>query len=132
MVQTRYDARLQLDEPLPGVQKLAGFVSLTEYEHTEFEGVEIGTVYASDSIEGRVELVHTPIGELHGVVGLQVSETEFSALGEEAFVLPTDISRTGLFLVEDWHLGALQIEGGVRFDRDELRAPISDGAGTRF
>ena len=121
MVQTRYDARLQLDEPLPGVQKLAGFVSLTEYEHTEFEGVEIGTVYASDSIEGRVELVHTPIGELHGVVGLQVSETEFSALGEEAFVLPTDISRTGLFLVEDWHLGALQIEGGVRFDRDELK-----------
>jgi len=121
MVQTRYDARLQLDEPLPGVQKLAGFVSLTEYEHTELEGVEIGTVYASDSIEGRVELVHAPIGELHGVVGLQVSETEFSAVGEEAFVLPTDISRAGLFLVEDWHMGALQIEGGVRFDWDELR-----------
>ena len=120
MVQTRYDARLQLDEPLPGVQKLAGFVSLTEYEHTELEGVEIGTVYASDSIEGRVELVHAPIGELHGVVGLQVSETEFSAVGEEAFVLPTDISRAGLFLVEDWHMGALQIEGGVRFDWDEL------------
>ncbi len=120
MEQTRYDVRLQLDEPLPGIRRFSGVVSLTEYEHTEFEGVEVGTVYTSDAVEGRLELVHSPIGEMHGVLGLQVSETEFSAVGEEAFVPPTDISRFGLFLVEDWHNGSLQLEGGFRFDRDEL------------
>ncbi|MGB1438413.1 MAG: TonB-dependent receptor, partial [Luminiphilus sp.] len=130
MEQTRYDIRLQLDEPLPGIRRFSGVVSLTEYEHTEFEGVEVGTVYASDAVEGRLELVHSPLGELHGVVGMQISETEFSAVGEEAFVLPTDISRFGLFLVEDWHSGALQLEGGLRFDRDEL-SPQSGAAPVR-
>ena len=121
MEQTRYDMRLQLNEPMAGIARLSGVVSLIEYEHTEFEGVEVGTVYASDSIEGRLEVVHSPIGDLHGVLGLQVSDTEFSAVGEEAFVRPTDISRSGLFLLEDWHSGSWQLEGGLRFDRDELK-----------
>ncbi len=120
MEQTRYDIRLQLDEPMAGIARFSGVVSLTEYEHTEFEGLEVGTVYSSDAIEGRLELVHSPIGDLHGVLGLQISETEFSAVGEEAFILPTDTSRMGLFLVEDWHSGSWKLEGGLRFDRDEI------------
>ena len=109
MEQTRYDIRLQLDEPMAGIARFSGVVSLTEYEHTEFEGLEVGTVYSSDAIEGRLELVHSPIGDLHGVLGLQISETEFSAVGEEAFILPTDTSRLGLFLVEDWHSGSWKL-----------------------
>ena len=120
MEQTRYDIRLQLDEPMAGIARFSGVVSLPEYEHTEFEGLEVGTVYSSDAIEGRLELVHSPIGDLHGVLGLQISETEFSAVGEEAFILPTDTSRLGLFLVEDWHSGSWKLEGGLRFDRDEV------------
>ena len=130
MEQTRYDFRLQLDNPLASIQRASGVVSITEYEHTEFEGVEVGTVYASDSVEGRLEVVHTPVGNFHGVFGLQFSETEFSAVGEEAFVMPTDISRVGVFLVEDWHAGALQLEGGLRLDKDEL-SPEGTGAPER-
>jgi iron complex outermembrane recepter protein len=130
MEQTRYDVRLQLDNPLDLIQRVAAVVSITEYEHTEFEGVEVGTIYASDAVEGRLEVVHSPLGNFHGVFGLQISETEFSAVGEEAFVMPTDISRFGIFLVEDWHAGALQLEGGLRLDKDEL-SPEASGAPDR-
>ncbi len=132
MDQTRYDIRLQLDEPMAGFARFSGVVSLTDYEHTEFEGVEVGTVYSSDSVEGRLEGVHSPLGDLHGVLGLQVSETEFSAVGEEAFISPTESSRLGLFLVEDWHRGSWQLEGGLRFDRDELTPQGSTAPAREF
>ncbi len=120
MEQTRYDAVLHLHEPLPGVEVLRAFTTYTDYEHVELEGSEIGTVYASESIEGRVELVHKAINDLHGVVGIQVSDTSFSALGEEAFVPETDIERAGIFLLEDWHGGDWQLEAGLRMDWDSL------------
>ena len=120
MEQTRYDAVLHLHSPIDAIEVVRSFVSYTDYEHAELEGVDVGTVYASDSVEARIEAVHAQIGDLHGVFGLQASSTEFSAVGAESFVPETDIRRTGLFVLEDWHQGHWQVEAGIRLDRDEL------------
>jgi len=120
MQQTRYDLALHLHNPLPGIETLRGFVTSTEYEHAELEGTEIGTVYASDTLEGRLEVLHTEVAGVHGVAGVQISDSSFSAVGDESFVPETDISRGGVFLLEDWHSGPWQLEAGLRFDRDEL------------
>lgn len=118
--QTRYDAVMHLHAPMQGVEVLRGFVTVTNYEHSELEGPELGTVYASDSVELRLEALHNEFSGLHGLIGLQASDTEFSAVGSESFVPRTDIRRSGIFLLEDWHAGAFQLEAGLRLDRDEL------------
>ncbi|MEL7104047.1 MAG: TonB-dependent receptor, partial [Pseudomonadota bacterium] len=52
--------------------------------------------------------------------GVQYSDREFSAVGEEAFITPTDITNWGVFLYEtqEWDDG-VGIEGGLRIDNVE-------------
>jgi iron complex outermembrane receptor protein len=118
--QTRYDAALHWHDPLAGLEVFRGFLTYTDYEHAEIEGSgEVGTVYSNESWEGRLEVVHQPLGKFHGVFGLQLQAGEFSALGEEAFVPVTDSLEAGVFLVEDYHAGDWTFELGLRYDHDE-------------
>ncbi|NND67370.1 MAG: TonB-dependent receptor, partial [Halioglobus sp.] len=114
--QTRYDTQLHLHDIGGGVEVLRGFLSYTDYEHRELEGAETGTVYDRETFEGRLEVVHKPIADAHGVVGLQWREDEFEAIGDEAYVPPTESSELGLFIVEDIHVGDWLLEVGLRGD----------------
>ena len=92
----------------------------TEYTHTEFEGDAIGTVFDSDSTEGRLELVHKPWAGWTGAFGLQWAQRDFAAIGEEAFV-PGSASRdAGLFWIGQRDFGALKLELGGRHDRNRV------------
>ena len=129
--QTRYDATLQLDEPLPGFETLRGSLSYNDYEHAEIEGSgEVGAKFASDTWASRLELTHLDVGRLHGLLGLQWTVNEFSAIGEEAFVPKTDSTELGLFLLEDYHAGGWIFEFGLRYDSVE-RKPDSELAAKR-
>ena len=61
-------------------------LGLSTYEHKELEGSEVGTKFEKDALEARAEFVHAPIANFEGVVGLQVQFSDFSSLGEEAFL----------------------------------------------
>jgi iron complex outermembrane receptor protein len=118
--QTRYDAALHWHEPMAGLEVVRGFLTYTDYEHKEIEGSgEVGTTYANETWEGRLELVHETMANFHGVFGLQVKSGEFSALGEEAFIPVTDSDEIGLFWLEDWHRDDWTFEFGARYDHDE-------------
>ena len=118
--QTRYDAALHWHEPFAGVEVFRGFLTYTDYEHSEIEGSgEIGTTYANEAWEGRLELVHDTVANFHGVIGAQLISGEFSALGEEAFIPVTDNQELGLFLLEDYHSGDWTFELGARYDYAE-------------
>ena len=126
--QTRYDAALHLHNPTENLEVLRAFLSYTDYEHAEVEpNGEIGTLFNNETIEGRLEIVHQPIAGFHGVSGLQVKTSDFSALGEEAFVPQTDSTNIGIFLLEDYHQGDWLFEAGLRLDWDE-RDPDSTAA----
>lgn len=84
--------------PFSSVKMDAGY---TEYEHREIEGGEVGTTFKNKGYEARIEARHQPIGPLEGVVGAQVTRSEFSALGEEAFVPHTDTDAEALFILEE-------------------------------
>ncbi len=131
MEQTRYDAALHWHDPIGGVEVFRGFLSYTDYQHAEIEGSgEIGTLYSNDTLEGRLELVHDPIKNFHGVFGLQAKSGEFSAIGEESFVPLTDSTELGLFLLEDYHRETWTFEAGLRLDWVE-RDPHSNVASTQ-
>lgn len=87
-----------LQGPFSSVKLDAGY---TDYEHREIEGGETGTTFKNKGYEARVEARHLPLGPLNGVIGAQVSRSEFSALGEEAFVPQTDTNSGALFILEE-------------------------------
>jgi len=111
--QERYDTQLHLHDVVPGlIDTVRGFLTYTDYEHVELEGVEIGTQFSRETYEGRLELVRE--GDNHGVLGLQWKADEFEAVGEEAYVPRTDSSEWGVFYIQDFHTQDWQFEVGGR------------------
>lgn len=120
--QTRYELKGRMVKPLAGIEQLNLKVAYNDYEHVELEGAEVGTMFDIDALEGRIELKHQPINEVHGVLGLQWLDREFSAIGAEAFVPPAETSSYGLFLVQDYHSGDWSYEWGLRYEHQESEA----------
>ncbi len=128
MQRTRYDINGQWRNVAAWAETIDYRLSHTDYRHAEIEGNgEIGTRFSNQSWQHRLQITHTDTPERHGVLGLQHSTEEFAALGEESFIPVTDISSTGLFLVEDFHAMAATIEIGGRFNLDEY-SPLGSAA----
>ena len=127
MRQDRYESKLSISDPFAGVSQLRASLARTDYEHTEFEGNEVGTRFAKKAIEGRVELVHTPHGRWTGAWGLQGFDSVFEAVGAEAFVPRTQTQGIGGFIIERVQWDAFQIDLGARLDsvRSEPQATLS-------
>ena len=106
-----------------GWMELAGFVEAvnlrigrTDYEHVELEGDEVGTRFVNDGTEARVELEHRAFGAWRGAFGAQLSQRDFAAVGEEAFVPPVAASSAGLFVVEQRAIAQWQVSLGGRVE----------------
>lgn len=97
-------------------QRLKIRAGYSDYTHTEFEGSEIGTVFTSDALEGRIELVQSETGGSSGAVGLQYSYRDFEAIGEEAFVAPNTTDQLAVFGLQEFDFGGVQIEGAARYE----------------
>lgn len=115
--QRRYDlnGRLDLEGAFEAIQIFAG---TAEYTHTEFEGPgEVGTVFANDGWEARLELVQRTNGNWRGASGVQLQSRELEAIGEEAFVPPSQSGQWGIYTFQEWRRDRLQFEGAARFER---------------
>lgn len=124
--QTRYDVRGELTfdaGPFSAARVSAGWA---DYAHTEFEGDEVGTQFFSDGHEGRLELIQRERDGWQGVVGAQLLERTFDAVGDEAYVPRTDIAEQGLYTVQRFDRGGLGFEGGLRFDKRSLESAAGE------
>lgn len=117
---------------------LGGFIdrtkvklSHTDYKHVEFEGDEVGTTFENDGWQGTFELGHAPIGNLKGVFGYQHINTDFSAIGEEAFVPDVSTKSHALYVYEELPIDVHKVTFGARFGRDEIDATTT-GISKRF
>lgn len=126
MDQRRTELRGGLDRLGP-FESLRAKVARTEYTHTEFEDGEVGTVFDNTSTEARVELVHQPIGGWDGAFGVQWSQREFLAVGDEAFVPGSEARDLGVFWIAEhgFFEDRTQLEIGLRHDRNEV--DVADG-----
>ncbi|MEQ1818725.1 MAG: TonB-dependent receptor [Terricaulis sp.] len=118
--QTRVEARGDLRIDVGPFNRLDYGVQQSDYQHTEFEGDGTpGTTFTSEGWEGRLEAHHR--GEhLDGAIGVQFSDVDFAAVGDEAFITPTNTQDSGVFVVERYDLGSWGLEGGARYERREL------------
>lgn len=112
----RFDIRSEYRDPLPGFEKVRFRMSFTDYEHDEIEEDEIATTFKNKAHDIRFELTHNPIAGLRGVFGVQHSESQFSALGEEAFIPESETRNTALFLMETLQAGPVRVELAARHE----------------
>jgi len=92
-----------------------------DYEHAELEGEAVGTRFLNDSWEGRFELVQRPWRSLNGSVGLQLSRSDLTAVGDEAFVPPSVTESAALFVFEELAAGdELTWQLGLRYETQEV------------
>lgn len=114
--QDRFEFRGGLRDLGP-LQEINYRVTRSLYEHTEFEGEAVGTVFENTGTEARIEAVQNEINGWRGAVGLQYGYRDFSAIGDEAFV-PASVSRdVGLFVLQERDFGDFKLEVGARHDR---------------
>ncbi|WP_372783398.1 TonB-dependent receptor [Litorivivens sp.] len=123
MEQERIDLKAGLE--LEGLlQELDFRLSHNDYQHRELEeseeGTEVGTVFKNKASEGRLVVRHRPVGNWQGAIGLQLGDREFSAVGEEAFIPPADISSGALFLVEELSINRWTYEFGLRAEQQRI------------
>lgn len=116
MLQDRLDVRGGI-RGLGPLQELNYRVTRSQYEHTEFEGEEVGTVFENRGTEARLEAVQNEIAGWRGAFGLQYGDRDFSAIGDEAFVPPSVSRDLGFFVVQERDFGDVKLELGARHDR---------------
>ena len=92
-----------------------------DYEHVELEGDEVGTRFLNDSWEGRFELVQRPRKSLTGSLGVQVSRSDFLAIGAEAFVPPSVTDSAAVFAFQELAASdELSWQLGLRFETQDV------------
>lgn len=114
--QRRWDVQGTLYQPIQRVKELNFKFSHSDYEHTEFEGADVGTRFLIDGFNARAELLHEPIGKLEGVAGFEIQQSDFSALGEEAYLPPVENWTNSLFVYEEMDLDPVTLQFGARYD----------------
>ena len=115
--QTRYDLSGELDRPLIGFEKLKVRMGYNDYKHNEIESTgEVATRFNNQAIDSRAELLHAPIAKWKGVIGLQVQNRNFSALGTEVIVPVTKSGSAGIFLLEERNWDRWRLEFGGRIE----------------
>ncbi|OYX50032.1 MAG: TonB-dependent receptor [Sphingomonas sp. 32-66-10] len=97
-------------------------VGYSDYEHTEFEGDEVGTVFYNEGFEGRLELVQANRDGWRGVTGFQAFTRNFNAVGAEAFVPKNVTDQYGVFTLQEVDLGAIGLEGALRYEHTRVRS----------
>ncbi|MDJ0794674.1 MAG: TonB-dependent receptor [Woeseiaceae bacterium] len=120
--QTRFD--LRGGYRFADIGELQVKIASNDYKHVELEGDEIGTMYETDGLDTRIEFQHRPFGNVEGAIGFQHKTLDFIALGDEAFVPPSDTQETSLFAFEEWRPDDLwTLQASARIENVQIDAP---------
>ena len=123
--QTRADLRAEM-ETGGFIEKLRARVGFADYSHTEFEGDEVGTVFETQGVEGRLEAIQANRDGWRGVTGMQFFKRDFAAIGAEAFVPQNFTSQFGVFTLQEVAFGPWDIEGALRYERTGIVSRPAD------
>lgn len=129
--QTRIDVNgsIEMDGFIERLQLFGGYA---DYKHTEFEAPgEPGTVFANEGYEVRLEAIQQENNGWKAAHGLHIRNRDFSAIGEEAFVPPTDTQQIALYTFHEKDLGDYHLEGALRYENTKQENSLS-GADRSF
>ena len=117
MKQRRVDLRAEALPAAGAFQRIEVRMTGTDYEHVELEGPDPGTTFFNEYFETRLEMFQRERGRSRGSVGLQYSDRDLAAFGEEAFVPPTQSQGWALFTSQEVEAGPVRWQFGARFEQ---------------
>ncbi|MEG0407028.1 MAG: TonB-dependent receptor plug domain-containing protein, partial [Acinetobacter sp.] len=116
----RYDVRTELDNPFAGFKTLRAQASYTDYQHDEIEEETIATRFKNKGYDGRLELVHNPLGAWEGVIGTQYGQQKLKLTGEEAFLAPNTTKKWSMFALEHAQFNDVHVELAARAEQQKI------------
>ena len=125
--QRRFDAEGSWRFPEGALRSVKGRFGYADYQHTEFEGQVVGTRFTNQQWEGRVELDHNLLELLNGSIGVQLGARNFDALGDEAFVPPSETLDFAAFLFQELEKEVVRFQVGARTEvqrAEEKTSPL--------
>jgi iron complex outermembrane recepter protein len=115
--QTRIDLEAGLANPFRGFEAINVRVGFNDYEHQEIEpDGDVATLFENEAWEARVELLHEEVAGWRGAFGIQYTNRDFSAVGEEAFIAPVETRAIGVFWVGERRFESFELEAGLRLE----------------
>jgi len=105
MKSDRWDVASEFSDLGSFIHRIKFRLAHTDYQHQELEDGEVGTTFKNRGLEGSFEAGHANIGNLNGVIGYQFSNTNFEALGDEAFVPSVNTQTQAVYVYEELVLG---------------------------
>lgn len=122
LTQNRYQLLSELSFDNNVIKSLNTKIGYTDYRHTEVELGLVGTTFDNESIEARVELLHQDFLDWRGGLSLHYKQSDFTAVGAEAFTPPSETNSLGLAWIEERHFGDFLVQLGARIERTEVTA----------
>ena len=102
----------------------------TDYRHAEITSGVVGTLFASEGTDVRVQARHVPLaspwGQVQGVVGAQLEAQRFSAKGSEAFAPSSQTQQSAVFAHEELKRDWGRLSAGARVE--QVRVTSSGGS----
>lgn len=100
-----YQLYAERQTPMIGVDNINAKISYTDYRHDEVDEGVAGTTFKNRAISARTQATHATyktgnLGFMKGVVGLDYTNSEFSAVGLEGYLPKTDRTQVGIFFIE--------------------------------
>jgi iron complex outermembrane recepter protein len=126
--QYRFDLRGEVELGSGFLDKLRMRTGYADYRHVELEGGDVGTLFLSSAIETRLELLQNERNGWRGASGVQFLTRDFEAIGDEAFVPPSQTRSLGAFTLQEFSFGAFDVEAALRFDHASLEAKTINAA----
>ncbi len=135
MKSDRWDVASEFNDLGSIVNRVKFRMAHTDYEHRELEDGEVGTTFKNRGIEGSVEVGHAPIASFNGILGYQFSNTNFEALGDEAFVPSVNTQNQAIYFYEELPIAGQhdlqhKITFGARFGNTHVDSKDSAVFGT--
>jgi iron complex outermembrane receptor protein len=130
MEERRWDFRGAFFAPFAHIKSIKYSLGIGDYEHTEFEGAAVGTVFENEGYDGRFEIAHDKLGPFEGAIGYQTEKSSFSAIGAEALVPHVDTLTNSVFVFEELTFNPQwRLQLGARYDHITADADAAEGFG---
>ncbi|MDP2152775.1 MAG: TonB-dependent receptor [Methylotenera sp.] len=126
MQSDRWDIASEFTDLSGIINRVKFRIAHTDYEHRELEDGEVGTTFKNRGLESSIELGHSTIGQLNGVIGYQFNNTNFEALGDEAFVPGVNTQNHAMYVYEELSIDKHKLTFGGRLGHATVDSKASD------
>jgi len=105
------------------INKVSSKVAYTDYQHKEIEGDQVGTIFNNAMVEARFDVFHQEYLGWKGAWTFHYKNTDFEAVGVEAFTPPSDTTSFAFAWLEEKHFSQeLLLQVGARIERVDIEA----------